>query len=278
MRAKFIYLFFINSISTLVSTTNSVAAEINCVFSSEAGVRLESYEYRETDNNNQLIDKEDGLLPGLALGLAATCNQWEFAVRGVQQRARLEYDGQTNTGRKFLSRTMESIGDLSVQVGRRFLVNDTNSVGVYGGVGYWQWQRNIASGGNVSGLDEKYRWRYYYLGSNVALIEQKPHQLLFDIRWLRMTQAKLSVDFLGVFDKPEDLSLDVRNGWRVAIPWQYMLNLTNTIRVEPYAQGWRIPRSDAKPLSRSGVVVGDFFEPASQTRAYGINATWSHLF
>ncbi|MEY4729784.1 MAG: hypothetical protein RL020_942 [Pseudomonadota bacterium] len=239
---------------------------------------MESYEYRETGNNNHLIDKEDGLLPGFALGLGANCNQWEFAVRGVQQRARLEYDGQTNTGRKFLSRTLESIGDLSAQVERRFLVSDTNSVGVYGGVGYWQWRRNIASGGNVSGLDEKYRWRYYYLGSNVALIEQKPHQLRLDIRWLRLTQAKLSVDFLGVFDKPEDLMLDVRNGWRVALPWQYMFNPENSIRLEPYAQGWRIPRSEAKFLSRNGVIAGNFFEPASQTRAYGIKATWSHWF
>jgi hypothetical protein len=278
MRTKIILSLLFRNIFFLLSITNVAAQEKSCIFSSEAGVRLESYEYRETDDNNQLIDKEYGLLPGLTLGLAATCNQWELAVRGVQQRARLEYDGQTNTGAKFLTRTDENIRDLSAQLGRRFSVGDTNSIGIYGGVGYWQWQRNIASKGRVSGLDEKYRWRYYYLGGNVALIEQKPHQLLFDVRWLRMTQAKLSVDFLGVFDKPEDLSLDVRNGWRVAIPWQYLLDSSNTIRVEPYAQGWRIPRSDAKPLSRNGLIAGDFFEPASQTRSYGFNMTWAHLF
>jgi hypothetical protein len=274
MRTKFPPLIFFALI--FASLTPNLAT--SCIFSSEAGVRLESYEYREIRDNNVLIDKESGLLPGLQLGLNANCDQWQFSTGAATQQARLEYDGQTNSGRKLASRTQENVSEVSAQVGRRFGISDTNSIGLYGGAGYWQWQRNIASVGIVSGLDEKYRWRFYYLGGNLSLLEKNPHRLMLDMRWLRMTQARLSVDFRGLFDKPDDLELRIQNGWRVALPWQYSLNPTNAIHLEPYVQGWRIPSSAAKPLAKNGIIVGDFFEPASTTRLYGITLNWQHYY
>jgi hypothetical protein len=236
---------------------------------------MESYEYRETDVKNQLIDKEDGLLPGLLLGLGANCQQWEFAIRGSQQSARLDYDGQTNQGAKFLTRTQENIREVSAQVGRRFWVDDANSFGVYGGAGYWRWQRDIAGKVGVSGLEETYRWRFYYLGSNVALIEKNLHQLLLDFRWVNRLQSKISVDIRGSHG---DATLNVRNGWRVALPWQYKLNSFNSMHVEPYVESWQIERTETEKLFRGGEKVGVFYEPASKTRLYGITLNWLHHF
>lgn len=270
--------FLAGMIIFTVPVSLAAEAEASCAFSSAAGVKLESFNYRELSESGALIDKETGLLPGLQLGLAADCAQWQYSISAGRQRARLEYDGQTNSGRKLLSRTMENTHEVSAQLGRHFSTGLVNNFDIYAGVGHWQWRREIASVGSVSGLDETYRWRFYYLGGNSAFFQQGANQIMLDIRWLRISRARLSVDFLGVFDKPGDLDLPARNGWRVVIPWQHTLSPVNSIRVEPYAQGWKIRRSGGQPLSRSGVVVGDFFEPASQTRAYGINATWSHLF
>jgi hypothetical protein len=277
MQIKYLSVFFaINCF--FLSSAHVAAADKFCNLSSSTGVRLESYEYRETDSNNRLIDKEDGLLPGLQMGLAVKCDQWELAANGSLQHARLEYDGQTNTGAKFLTRTEEKIRELSAQIGRRFFSAGANSIGVYAGLGEWSWQRNIASRSNVSGLDETYRWRYYFLGGNVALVEKNPHQLLFDIRWLHRTQAKLSVDFRGIFDKPEDLSLNVQNGWRLALPWRYVLDNSNIMHIEPYAESWHIDRTGSKSISRNGLQIGNFFEPASNTKLYGVTLNWLYHF
>jgi hypothetical protein len=278
MRVKTIILFLLSNIFSPLSAYGAAEDEKNCTFYSEAGLRMESFYYRESGNNNQLIDKETGLLPGLHLGLSAKCRLWEFGISGGQQRARLEYNGQTNNGIKFLTRTLENINEVSVQVGRRFLLGDVSNIGVYGGAGYWQWQRNIASVGNVSGLDEKYRWRLYFLGSNVALLDNKPQQLLLDLRWLHMEHARLSVDFRGVFDRPEDLPLGTSNGWRVALPWRYNLNPANSMRIEPYAEAWHIAQTGAKKLFRDGVEVGNFLEPRSSTRLYGVTLNWQHSY
>lgn len=239
---------------------------------------MESFAYRETGLNGQLIDREDGLLPALHLGASTKCSAWDLTASGSLQRARLEYDGRTSGGSKLSSRTLENIREFSLQAGRRFLTGGAHSVGVYGGAGYWRWQRNIAAVGSVSGLDETYRWNYYYIGSNVALLHDKPHLLTADLRWRRMAGGKLKVDFRGVFDHADDLDLKVKDGWRVAVPWQYSLTRTDSLRIEPYWHGWGVRRSAAKPLLRNGVVVGEFFEPASDTRLYGISAIWIHTF
>jgi hypothetical protein len=86
------------------------------------------------------------------------------------------------------------------------------------------------------------------------------------------------VDFRGVLDRPEDLSLNVHHDWRVALPWQFNLDPTNSVRIEPYVEKWHIDQTATKTLYRQGVQVGNFFEPASQTQLYGITFNWLHHF
>lgn len=278
MQTEYLFLLFFALPFSPSAASAATDKATDCVFSAEAGLRMESFEYRETDLYGQLIDREDGLLPALHLGASTKCGAWDLTASGSLQRARLDYDGRTSGGRKLSSRTLENIREFSLQAGRRFLTGGTHSVGVYGGAGYWRWQRNIAAVGSVSGLDETYRWNYYYIGGNVALLENTPHMLMADLRWRRMTRGKLNVDFRGVFDHADNLDLKVKDGWRVAVPWLYSLTRTDSLRVEPYWQGWGVQRSAAKPLLRNGVVVGEFFEPTSDTRLFGISAVWIHEY
>jgi hypothetical protein len=271
-------LFYCLLVSGIVFSSEPAQAESNCVFSSQVGARLESYAYRETDNADRLIDKEEGLLPGMQLGITAYCHEWEFTVRGARQRARLTYDGQTNTGGKFFSSTLENISEVSAQFGRRFFVIDDHSAGLYAALGHWQWQRGIGSVGRISGVDETYAWRIYGLGGNLAIYEQKPQQLLLDLSWMRMTQSRLKVDYRGLFDKPEALALKVKNAWRVSTPWRYTLTASDALQIEPYIQAWRIDKTETKRLFRDGIEVGNFFEPASKTRLLGVNMSWQHYF
>jgi hypothetical protein len=270
--------FILRSLFFSIAMVSAAKAENACHFSHQLGMKLERFHYRETNSSNQLIDQETGLLPGLTLGAAANCGSWIFSFEAEQQRARLDYDGQSSGGRKILTRTMENIREVSVQAGKRFTISSTDDAVVYGGVGSWRWQRNIEAVGNVAGLDETYRQRFFYLGGNATLFRQAQHQFILDARWLRLVSPTLDVNFKGLYDKTEGLALSAQHGWRVSLPWRYTRDAANAWELEPYAKGWRSNASAAKPLLRNGVVVGDFFEPASDMRQYGIQLSWRHKY
>lgn len=251
---------------------------MGCEFSHQLGVKLERFHYKETNNRDELIDQETGLLPGLNIGASANCGAWIFSASIEQQRARLEYDGQSSGGRKIFTRTMENIREVSVQASRRFAISHADDVSVYSGVGYWRWQRDIEAVGNVAGLDETYRQRFFYLGGDTTLFRQTQHRVALDARWLRLLSPTLDVDFKGLYDTAAGLTLNAQHGWRVSVPWHYRVDEANTWVLAPYATGWRTNVSAAKPLFRKGVVIGDFFEPASTTRLYGIQLSWRHQY
>ncbi len=273
-RLVLFYLFALNAFPA----TGVAAENPGCLITSEAGVVMERFDYAERRDSGELLDRETGLLPGLRAGFDVGCGPWKFAGSAGYQRAQLDYDGQSSGGSKLASRTLEAVREIDLIVGRKFTPSFINAFTIYGGTGYREWRRNIANSGNVSGLDEKYRWGQLIVGGNTSLYQSGPQHIGIDLRWLRMWQPKLAVVFRGLFEAPDDLRLGARNGWRIALPWKYELDTHSAFKLEPYAQGWHIARSAPGPLFRNGVSVGSFFEPASDTRLYGITFNWLHTY
>jgi hypothetical protein len=266
-------------ISLLSSAGASMAADReNFSVTGETGLSLNSFNYRELDGSGNLIDKETGLLPGVRLGINAEHGGWHFGGQAEFQRARLDYDGQANTGRKLSTRTDESIWNAMLTAGKHFSINQANDFGMYANAGLRQWRRDIATVGNVSGLYENYRWWHVGLGGNAALYQSGKHRIDADVSVSRSFQPTLGVDFKGVYDKPDTIELPATTGWRVALPWRYQFGPATALRVETYLQAWNISRSAAARLTNNGVAAGSFFEPASETRLYGINAIWLQTF
>ncbi len=238
--------------------------------------------YKEFADDGDLLDREDGLISGVAAGVSRRHGDWTFAVEGAYHAGDVTYDGQTNTGIPVRSRTDEDIVDLALRADRPGRTSGGRGYAFYGGIGYHFWGRDIRptrtpAGQPVGGLFEAYTWWLGFVGGRIALIESSRSLWQVDLRLLRMVSAKIDVDFNGVYD---DATLDLgeRFGVRITFPWRYALDGRTDLVVEPYAEGWDIGRSATESLMRNGGVVGAVYEPRSETRNHGLTVAISQAF
>ena len=92
--------------------------------------------YKEFDDSGKVLDREDGFIPGFIFGLSQTTDRWVFASDFAFHGGDVIYTGQTNTGTPITSRTIQSIGDLSMRTEFWPTDNSSFNYGLYLGAGY----------------------------------------------------------------------------------------------------------------------------------------------
>lgn len=230
--------------------------------------------YQEFDEAGSLLDREDGYIPGLVLGLSQTADHWVFAGDFAFHEGDVIYTGQTNTGIPISTRTRQNIADIAVRTEYWLQSSKGFSYAPYLGAGYHRWDRNIqstttSSGTSVSGLFETYTWWSGFLGTKATLYESESARWLLDARLMQIINPSVNIHFDGQYDNLK-LLLGERWGVRVSLPWRYMMNQSSGLNVEPFAESYELGRSVTTPLTRNGTAVGSVFEPRSQTINYGL--------
>jgi hypothetical protein len=259
------------------ATDPSRAGNVGAIhWESELGISAADFRYREFGDTGRLLDREDGFLPGLKIGLSGRSGAWEFSAGGTYHAGRVGYEGRTNLGSPLRTNTDEKITDLSLIGGRWFSPIPVHPIRAYFGVGYRRWQRDILPAGSVLGLSETYRWGYALVGANALMWQKGSLAWSADLRLTQPFCPTVNVDFGGVFDATR-LDLGARAGFRTGFPLRYSFGDKNAISLEPYYEQWNLGRSSTVPLTRNQVPVGFVFEPKSDTRIFGINLSWLHL-
>ena len=273
--------FFLSMLLALLVPLEVIAQPEQGSELSIAGSALH-FAYQEFNDTGKLLDREDGYIPGLVIGLSQTVDRWLFAGDFSFYAGNVIYTGQTNTGIPISTRTRQRIIDIAVHT-EYWLQSDKGlSYAFYVGAGYHQWDRNIqptitASGTPVSGLLETYEWWSGFLGTKAVLHESESVRLLLDARILRTVNPAISIYFNGQYDNAR-LALGERWGVRVSLPLRYTLNTSSSLNVEPYAESYELGRSTTAPLTSNGKVVGSVYEPLSQTINYGLTVGISQHF
>ncbi len=247
----------------------------------ELGLISMNFHYKEFDENNQILDKEDGTIPGIMLGMREYDGPWVYASNLSYYAGNVVYDGQAvslSSGAitPLIARTDEKIYDFTVLAEHWYRnSNNQSRFAWYAGIGYRYWIRDIlpgmtSSGTPVSGLVETYKWWYAIGGVKNVLIDSGNFQLLLDARITRTYRPVMKVDFFETGDETI-LNLKERYGGRVSMPLHYRLNHTATVKVEPYMEGLAFGRSEAKEVLMNGVPSGQsILEPRSETRNTGV--------
>ena len=88
---------------------------------------------------------------------------------------------------------------------------------------------------------------------------------------MRPLDPEIEVDFNGGLDDTH-LDLGSEPGLRLSLAWQHTMSSGWRLDIVPFYDAWDIGRSQTRPLKQNGVVVGNVFEPRSETRDYGIQA------
>lgn len=260
---------------------NSVADELNSNSEIFLGFSLLDMNYKEFDDTGFLLDREDGVLPGVTGQIVFPGKSIDKILYGSFYSSTIDYDGQTQSGAPVQTDTDTDIIDV------QFRVSETSSQQnqLYGGVGYRYWRRDILSVGGVSGLLEHYNWFYALLGLRSTYFRNYNSELAFDFRITRMLKANMDIDFKGysltgsapLDDKTVDLGK--KTNFRFSMPWRVKVKDSYTWVVEPYFEQWDIGKSNTVNLTENGVLVVlpecggvcGVLEPRSETRNFGVN-------
>ncbi len=227
------------------------------------GLSVMDFGYKEFGDEENLLDREDGLLPGIVAGIT---REWISADLSYYSNE-VDYKGQTQFGTPIETRTDEKIFDFSLQLG----------TGLYVGLGYHRWERDIQSLSTVSGLFEIYEWWYGLLGAKSSFPFTDKSDWVIDFSIIQPIKPTVEIDFDGAFDKTK-LDLGERLGGRFSLAWQYRFNDTMHIVVESYLERWYLGRSATETLTRNGKKVGGVFEPRSEALNKGLTIYLTRSF
>lgn len=268
---KYFYAFIVTA---LMSISVSVASDPEYHF----GVALMQFNYDEYNDNNVFLDGESGFIPGVVLKrkqeYATYYSEWVAQLYGNT----INYEGQTQSGTPLTTQSDAVIFDTHYKLGFHFA--EAKNHGVYVGLGYRYWMRNIRSGydinGNpVAGLLEHYYWLYGLFGYAANFTVSDKVKVGFDIRQTNMINAKMDVDFLG-YNNYDNTQVDLGNksGTRFAVPIQIKTRESSLI-ISPYYEIIDIGRSNNVRVTSGGVPTAIvIYEPRSETRNLGIEVTW----
>lgn len=246
------------------------------------GAALLDFSYKEFDDDGSLLDREDGVVPGLFIGVTQTRNTWSWSGRFAFHRGDVAYDGQTSGGIPLTTRTDELFMQVAFQAARPPRGTGLAQSGYYAGFDYRRWERDIRStesppGTFVLGPFEVYQWWSVYAGTN-AVLSDRPHGTWsIDLRLLRTINPDIRINFHGLYDNVR-FDLGERFGFRLAFPWQRRLAGGDLLTVEPYLEGWKFGRSADRVLTQGGVPAGSVFEPRSETLNIGIQVGLTRPF
>lgn len=236
------------------------------------GLSAMVFNYAEYGDNGRLLDYEHGVMPGVMADVSRSQGDWFVTGKLNYFSGMVLYDGQTQSGMPVITHTDENILDLFLQVGRRFRPTGHIGYTLYAGVGQHRWNRDIRSTTTVQGLTEYYRWQYAALGAMAILHETNRSRWEMNLRWQRVLDPQLDVDFRGAFDSLQ-LALGERAGFYFSVPWARRLSDRSQLVIEPFYERWELGRSANSDLTTQGNVVGAVFEPQSVTNNRGITVS-----
>lgn len=241
------------------------AAQVNVGF----GLLVNQFDYQETEPEGDLINEEEGILPGVIGQLTFKKSPWF----GATEFSYLEEDVDYKDHRIAQSSTTSTrITRLVGIAGRQWQVSDSVDIDVYAGVGRRDWRRDIHSTTSAVGLLEKYHWNYAILGVRPVLNISAKQKVMFDLRLRQVLSGGLDVDIKdNRYGKTVGLELDEGKGIRLSLDWRYRLSSDKEIGIAPYADYWMFDRSPSVVVVNQNTGFSDsLHEPENKTFSTGI--------
>jgi hypothetical protein len=260
-------ILLILAISSLVTVQPSFAESVD--YSASVGVIIEDFHYEEENDAGDLLDSEDGLLPGLAFELKAGAGNWLVKGNYHLLGGEVDYQAYSGSDSELNSQTDTLINEVSLSLGYVQEIAENTCLEYFGGIGLRLWDRDIQSLPGISGLHEKYQWPYVHLALRPSVQYTEKDRGSFLLMVKKTFDATLDVEFQqGSYD-PLTLDLGDGLGLELHASWAHQFDDHTSLELGPYLRYWRFDKSAGFTLTNAGVPVGMVHEPANLTRSLG---------
>jgi len=234
------------------------------------GVGIEDLSYIEYDDKDVILDREDGLLPGITLEVGKRWNNITSVLSGSLFNGLVDYDGQTQTRIPLKTKTDEKITRVEATIHFSLDVFEMTNVSLLAGLGHREWRRDILATRVTNSLLEFYRWKYWILGTSARLLQKGKTSVDIDVRLFRPIKPTMDVGFRNYDEVTLDLGINY--GARFRILYNLVTRKGRHWILSPYWEYWNMGRSVNEGLTINGFpTTGIVWEPRSDTTVFGVS-------
>ena len=240
----------------------------------EASARLLNFNYEEFDQSGQSFNKETGIIPGLSIAASKILSNYTNTIGVEAYSGQVDYDGYTQSGVPHSTVTDEELYQLFYKLNWSFI--DTNS-SIYGKVAWQQWNRDILTANNVSGLFEQYRWWTFEAGLLATLLENDMNKWQLELGASKITNGTIKID-LDRFGYGQPV-LNLGDGYGLSAALKFLHNLSNSDHIELSLQHryWTFGRSNSESISNGATTI-TVTEPRSVTNHTILSINYRYYF
>jgi hypothetical protein len=239
------------------------------------GASVLRFDFRELADSGEPLVRELGVLPGVIGGVGQTLGRWRWSAELSHYAGSVQYDGQTQSGATFDTKTDTTLTKIRVRALR--LLDPEGRLAVGLGAGYRQWQRQIRGRGRVGGLDERFAAGDISAEARWSLLRSEAATVDIDLQTAWPLQPQVKIDFGGLFDT-KTLLLGPRLAGRVSVPVSWVTGAGSRLIVEPGFEAWGFGRSSSETLYRHGVPAGVVYQPQGKGYNLDLKVVWVQSF
>jgi len=261
--------------SLALAADNAGVADKQGVLDLHLGVSVLRFDFREIADSGEQLVRERGVLPGVVGGAGQTVGRWRWSAELSYYDGSVQYDGQTQSGTSFETRTDTRLAKIRGRALRLLDQEGRFAAGV--GLGYRQWQRQIRGRGSVSGLDERFAAGDVSAEVRLSVLRSEASTVDVDLQAAWPLRPQVKVDFGGMFDT-RTLLLGPRLAGRVSVPASWATGPGSRLIVEPGFEAWGFGRSSTETLYRNGVPAGVVYQPQGKGYNVDLKLLWVQSF
>jgi len=205
------------------------------------------FNYQEFDQNNSLLNTEEGFIPGVKLSYASVAKLDSLKFNASFYGGSVDYDGRTQLGLPHETETNVQLARIGISYSQH---EETYYPGLlFVGLHYWYWDRDILTRNGVQGLHEQYSWYETEVGLkfNSPEVEQSRYWLEVSAMYNFKPEMKL---FLPSSEVKFSLGSELGYRLRAGKTWTHNKGMSTAISV--FTEYWEFGRSDT-------VLIADFY-------------------
>ena len=243
-------------LTDVLASTPAAAVDVT------GGAGLLYFDYQEFGTNGASLSHETGIIPGMSLGARQRAFGLEHAIAFTAWHGEVDYHGRTQAGVPHDTNTDQTIYDIRYRMDWRF--RDSGN-GLYGGLGWQNWDRDIQPAHGVSGLSERYRWWSLEAGLHADVYKAGRHTLFMEFGLLATTGGTIKIDLRENGYGYPSLDLGDGTGFTARAGWTRQLSDNASLSMLFDYSRWEFGRSNSRSIS-DGINVITITEPESRSK------------